>query len=78
MMTLGHLAITNFNFLHNSDKGTQSIPKEPLTTGYLSCRESLLLYTNTLLMPNEYVYIWDDVIMIVIVITLQYNCNRLH
>ena len=28
------------------------------------------------LMPDEYVYIWNDVIMIVIMITLQCNRNR--
>ena len=27
-------------------------------------------------MPMYYIYIWDDVIMIVIVITLQCNHNR--
>ena len=34
----------------------------------------IIEYLNPPLMPNEYV--WDDVIMIVIVITLQ--CNRTH
>ena len=33
-------------------------------------------YMKPLHMPNEYVYIWIDVVMIVIVITLQCNHNR--